>query len=164
MVIPTRILVVVPCGKAKVWDKQPNRGPVPAWEAYTGPPYVLNRAYAERFGDACVVLSAKYGIVPPEFEIPGPYEVSFKHPSTQPVTVTRLREQIRARDLGRFELVVGLGGKEYRHAVVAAFAPWPVRLAFPFVGLPIGKAMQATKRAVLTGEPGIAAKSKEWHP
>jgi hypothetical protein len=36
--------------------------------------YSGNR-FAERFGDAWVVLSAKDGFIPPEFTIPAPYEV-----------------------------------------------------------------------------------------
>ena len=49
--------------------------------------------------------------------------------------------------LDRYIEVIGLGGKEYRAAVEEAFAEPRVRLSFPYVGLPIGKAMAATKRA-----------------
>ena len=49
--------------------------------------------------------------------------------------------------LDHYPEVVGLGGREYRAAVEAAFAGTPVALDFPFSGLPIGKAMGATKRA-----------------
>ncbi len=148
-------LIIVPCGRSKIWSKESGLGAVPARDAYTGPPFVVNRAYAERFGDAWVVLSAKYGFLPPEWELPGPYEVSFKHPATQPVSIPHLQEQVRAQGLDRFDRIIGLGGKEYRHAIEAAFAPWPVRLVFPFAGLPIGKAMQATKYAVTIGDSGV---------
>jgi hypothetical protein len=40
--------------------------------------------------------------------------------------------------------------------IQSAFAGTPARLAFPFAGLPIGKAMHATNRAVATGAPGFA--------
>jgi hypothetical protein len=56
-------MVIVPCGKRKIWDKHPDQGPTHAAEAYTGAPLRLNRRYAERFGDRWVVLSAKYGRV-----------------------------------------------------------------------------------------------------
>ena len=150
-----RLLVVVPCGRAKIWTKQPGWGATPAAEAYTGAPFVVNGRYAERFGDAWVVLSAKHGFVPPEADIPGPYEVTFKQPATGPVSVGTLREQIAARGLDRFDVVVGLGGKEYRAAIEAAFAGFPLRLVFPFTGLSIGRAMQATKRATDAGTPGF---------
>ena len=44
------MLVVVPCGKSKIWDKHPDHGPVPAESAYTGAMCRLNRQYAEQFG------------------------------------------------------------------------------------------------------------------
>lgn len=56
-------LVIVPCGKRKIWDKHPDQGPTRADDAYIGTPFTLNRTYAERFGDRWVVLSAKYGRV-----------------------------------------------------------------------------------------------------
>ena len=49
--------------------------------------------------------------------------------------------------------IIVLGGKEYQAAVRAAFDPWPAQLQAPFAGLPIGKAMQAVKRAIEAGDP-----------
>ena len=45
-------------------------------------------------------------------------------------------------------MVIGLGGKEYRAALEEAFAGTSANLRFPFSGLPIGKAMEVTKRTV----------------
>ena len=140
-------LVVVPCGLAKIWDKEPGRGPTPAREAYTGAPFVVNRAYAERHGDAWAILSAKHGFVAPDEPIPGPYNVTFKRRSPEVIPAATLREQVRARRLDRYETVIGLGGREYQAAIRAAFEGTPVRLTFPFAGLPIGRMMQAIKRA-----------------
>lgn len=155
MSICKQVLVVVPCGRAKIWDHQPDVGATPAEEAYTGTPFRLNRRYAEHFGDAWVILSAKYGFIAPDFVIPGPYEVTFKHPATNPVSIERLREQVRDLGLDNSSIVVGLGGKEYREAIKKAFAGTPVRLAFPFAGLPIGRSMQATKQALTSGNLGF---------
>lgn len=149
------VLVVVPCGRSKVWDRDPQRGPVPAGDAYRRAPFALNRAYAERFGDAWVVLSAKYGSIAPDVVIPGPYEVMFKYPATNPVSIERLREQVRELGLGRFPVIVGLGGKAYRGALEAAFSGSSVRLVFPFAGMPIFRSNQATKRAITSGDPGF---------
>jgi hypothetical protein len=151
--LPT--LVVVSCGRTKIWDRQPGRGAVPASEAYTGAPFVLNRRYAERFGSDWAILSAKHGFVRLDLSIPGPYEVSFTRPKTNPIGVGRLRKQVRELGLDRFALVVGLGGKAYRAAIEAAFAGTGLRLAFPFAGLQIGKSMQAAKRVIVTGAPGF---------
>ena len=79
-------LVVVSCGKRKIWDYYPNAGPTKAKGAYRKGPFRLNREYAEVFGDKWVILSAKYGFINPDFVIPGNYSVTFKDPSAQPVS------------------------------------------------------------------------------
>jgi hypothetical protein len=79
--------------------------------------------------------------------------VTFKKQTTNPVEVSTLRKQIKDRQLDQFEKVVGLGGKEYRAMVEEAFQSLPVKLYFPFAGLPIGKAMQAAKRAIAADKP-----------
>jgi hypothetical protein len=66
---------VVPCGKSKIWHRDPDRGGVPSTDAFTGILFRLNRHYAERFGDAWGVLSAKDGVIAPDVIIPAPYEV-----------------------------------------------------------------------------------------
>ena len=81
------------------------------------------------------MLSAKYGFISPEFMIPGPYEVSLKHPATGPISVDRLHDQIREQNLAHYPVIAGLGGKDYRAAVEAAFTDLPVSLVCPFAGL-----------------------------
>jgi len=149
------LLVIVPCGSSKIWNVEPCHGPIQASEAYIGTPFKLNRRYAERFGDDWVVLSAKYGFISPEFVIPGPYEVTFNRKSTNPVSHDVLRRQVIDMQLHRFDVVVGLGGRAYRDALTTAFADTPVRLEFPFAGLPIGRMLQATRRALDSNHPGF---------
>lgn len=143
-----RTLVVVPCGSSKVWAKRSDAGAVPAKDAYIGGPFVMNRRYAERFGDEWVILSAKYGFLAPDDLIPGPYEVTFKRKRTNPIGFDALRRQEGERSLGAFDVVIGLGGAEYRAAIEAAFADKGLELRFPFAGLPLGLSLQATKRAI----------------
>jgi len=142
------ILVVVPCGRSKIWSKQPSAGPTVAKDAYTGSPFKVNRKYAERDGHDWIILSAKYGFISPDFEIPAPYEITFKRKSSGPVTIEVLKKQVADMGLERYVAVIGLGGKEYRAAVFAAFENTVIAPKFPFAGLPIGKAMQATKQAI----------------
>lgn len=144
-------LVVVPCGQQKIWQKRPGAGPTVARDAYTGTPFVMNRRYAERFGDRWVILSAKYGLVTPDFLIPETYEVTFKKRDTHPVALDTLR--LQANTLSTFETVIGLGGKEYRAALEYAFELTDSQLIFPFAGLPLGYALQATKRAITNDTP-----------
>jgi hypothetical protein len=108
------VLVVIPCGRSKIWDREPTRGSVSAAEAYTGTLFQLNRQCAEGFGDAWVILSARYGFIAPDFMIPEPHEVSFKHPATHPIAFDRLREQLREQQLGSFPIIVGLWNKRLR--------------------------------------------------
>jgi len=144
----SKTLVIVPCGFSKIWDKNPNAGPTLAKDAYQGSPFKVNRQYAEHFGDRWIILSAKYGFISPDYEIPGSYEVTFKRKSTKPVTNELLLRQVADLELQRFQIVVGLGGKEYRQAITEAFRDSKVELRFPFAGLPIGKSMRATKSAI----------------
>jgi hypothetical protein len=147
-------LVVVPCGKGKIWDRDQRRGPTAARHAYVGAPFKVNRECAERFAERWVILSAKYGFVDPDFIIPGPYNVTFKDRSTRPVSIDTLRQQARGMGLDGFPRVVGLGGREYREAVAEVFRACVGELHFPFAGLAQGKAMSAVKRAVGRGIPG----------
>lgn len=148
-----RMLVIIPCGSAKIWDRHPHTGPTLARDVYQGAPFRVNRKYAERFAERWVILSAKYGFISPDFVIPGPYCVTFKRPSPECVTVAALREQVVAQGLAEYPLVVGLGGADYRKRVYEAFAPWPVQTQFPFAGLNLPAQMKATSRAVKSGEP-----------
>ena len=147
------LLVVVPCGQKKIWDKHPVAGPTRASDAYLGAPFTVNRKFAEHFGEAWVILSAKYGFISPDFELPGPYNVTFKRKAIGPVSIVTLREQVDTFNLDRFTDVVGLGGKEYRFALEQAFHAKNVRLHFPFSGLQIGRAMRATNLAIASDDP-----------
>jgi len=147
-----RILVIVACGKSKVWQKEPNRGPTPARDAYIGPPFKVNKEYAETFADRWVILSAKHGFMTPAFKIPGPYDFTFNSRSDKRVTVAELRNQIEKFGLNRFDTVVSLGGQQYRNHIRIAFDSNGCEICFPFEGLRLGEAMQATKRAVRLGE------------
>ena len=140
--------MIVPCGSSKVWGKDPSAGPTIARDAYVGSPFKLNRQYAERFGDRWVILSAKHGFIEPSFILKEPYEVTFKRKSSEPISVEILREQVVSLSLVHFDTVIGLGGKEYREAITTAFRGSDIKIRFPFAGLPIGKSMQATKRAI----------------
>ncbi|HEX3722298.1 MAG TPA: hypothetical protein VHV31_05875 [Nitrolancea sp.] len=146
-------LVIVPCGQTKVWGKDPLVGPVEARDAYIGGPFKINRAYAECFADRWLILSAKYGFISPDFVIPDSYNITFKDPRTGPVDSETLREQVAVQQLDRYDPIIVLGGLEYQHAARAAFTTNAWRLRMPFAGLPIGKSMQATKRAIAAGIP-----------
>lgn len=146
-------LIVIPCGKRKVWASEPGRGPTPARDAYTGGPFRMNRRFAEKFAGRWMILSARYGFVAPDFVIPGDYNTTFKRPDENTVSVETLVRQIGDLGLDRYEVVIGMGGAEYRAALSLALEEYGRVPAFPFEGLPCGKAMQAVKRHVEAGRP-----------
>jgi len=146
------LLVIVPCGKGKIWKKHPSLGGVQAKDVYTGPPFKKNREYAEKFAEKWVILSAKYGYIEPSFIIPADYNVTFKDITTEPIDFNILKRQVERQDLANFDLVIGLGGKEYREAILASF-PNRSNLQFPFRGLSLGKAMSAIDSAIQKNNP-----------
>jgi hypothetical protein len=137
---------------AKIWDKNPQAGPTLARDTYTGSPFKVNRQYAERFGDAWLILSAKYGFLSPDKIVPGPYNVTFKRRSPPPIDRSVLRQQAQQIELDRFSEVIGLGGQDYRTMIEYAFAFSTVSLHFPFAGMPLGKSLGAAKLAIATGQ------------
>ena len=88
--------MIVPCGKLKIWSKNPLKGPTIAEEAYVGSPFKMNRSYAKKYSDKWLILSAKYGLIAPDFTIAGKYDVTFNDPSTNPISIEELA---RAREL-----------------------------------------------------------------
>lgn len=136
-------LVVVPCGKTKIWDWHPDAGPVDAEQAYVSGYFKLNRQYALRFGESWVILSAKYGFLWPWEKIEN-YSVSFLAPTGNEIDVPALIQQARLKNLFHFEKVIGLGGKAYRDRVLSVFGQ-TIPCEFPFEGLPIGATMQAVR-------------------
>ncbi|MEM3428068.1 MAG: hypothetical protein QXG63_01290 [Nitrososphaerales archaeon] len=135
-----RILIVVPCGKSKIWDVDQDRGPTRAEEAYTGGPFKVNRAFAKRFADRWVILSAKYGFIDPSFTIPENYNVTFKDPSTNPISLEQLRSQVDEMKLDAYDVVIALGGRDYTSIVKRCFGD-KKKVICPAEGLPVGKAM-----------------------
>ena len=56
--------VIVPCTKEKIWCEKPDAGEVAAKDAYTYPPFLKWRDYAEKMvGANWFILSTKYGLI-----------------------------------------------------------------------------------------------------
>ena len=155
-----RTLVVVPCGEPKIWDRKPEAGPTPAKDAYVGTAFKVNRQYAERVGDAWVVLSAKFGLLSPEDTVDGPYDVTFHGRGSNAIEPAAIREQALALGFDTYERVIGLGGAEYRRVMKEAFGGLGFRLDFPFGGTRLGEALRATKLAAEGSVKGEAPREK----
>jgi len=147
-----KTLVIVPCGKKKVWDVHPTAGVVKAENAYIGTLFNLHKQYA-RLHSNWVILSANYGYIAPAFRIPHSYDVSFTRKSSNLVTVGLLTNQIGHMNLWDYDHIIGLGGKEYREIIAQSFVLYDLmvtkKLDFPFAGLSgIGSMQQAIKKAI----------------
>ena len=114
--------MIIPCGQRKVWDREPNLGSVAARDAYIGSPFKVNREFAERFADHWLILSAKYGLIAPDFALPGSYNVTFKRPATGPISVAEVRVQAEALGSEAYSRIIGL-----RREGVSARTPVRVR-------------------------------------
>lgn len=136
-----RLLVVVPCGQAKIWKKEPTHGPAKAKNAYIGAPFRVNRTFAERFADKWIILSAKYGLIDPDFIIPEDYDVTFTKPSTNPITVDDMKNQLKDRkDLLGYDAVIALGGQDYTDIVKQVFMNFS-KVLLPTEGLSLFETM-----------------------
>lgn len=138
----SNLLVVIPCGQSKIWKKDPTHGPAKARVAYVGPPFKVNRAFAERFADKWIILSAKYGLIDPDFIILKDYDVTFTRPSTNPITVDEVRKQLEEmKNLQGYDTVIALGGQKYTDIAKQVFANFAQVLP-PTEGLSLFDAMQ----------------------
>ena len=134
-------LVVVPSGRRKIWENKPNARPTLAKNAYTGPPFKVNREYAETFSDKWVILSAKYGFIEPDFVIPEDYYVAFNDPKTNPISLSKLREQVKDR-FSEYPCIVALGGTTYANLVIETFKSTDQKVITPSTGIMIWRAVR----------------------
>jgi len=138
------LLVIVPCGQSKIWKTNPKHGPSKAREAYTGVPFKVNKDFAEKFADRWLILSAKYGFIDPDFMIPEDYNVTFKKPSTKPISLDTLEKQVKIKNLRSYKIAIALGGEDYSSKVKQLFAKKSTVIA-PATGLPLGIGMHRIK-------------------
>ncbi len=136
---PPDLLVIVPYGRAKVWDRHSDAGSTAA-AANTGAPFTVNRRYAEQTGGDWGILSAKYGFLRATDLIPGPYEVT--GPTHRGRGAPGAGDSARPGRLFR-------GGRARRQGVPGGDRSRRRREPCGPHGsvLPIGKAMGATKQA-----------------
>lgn len=144
-------LVIVPCGKSKIWDDGITKGPVKAVEAYTGAMFKLGVQFAKSYNADLIILSAKYGYMWPETLVE-PYDVSFIRKTSNPISHKELYGQATfEHKLMGYSEVLGLGGAEYRKAIQSSFIEYKGHLWFPLAGLSIGYYLKHLKQAIQDG-------------
>lgn len=108
-------LLIVACSQRK----RKAKGFLPAIERYDGPVFrVLRKHLREESGDALsiLVLSAKYDLIPAEFEIPD-YDCRLSVASAVKLRPQVLETARRALQKGLFDAVGICTGKDYRVAL-----------------------------------------------
>ncbi|ADI31336.1 DUF6884 domain-containing protein [Staphylothermus hellenicus] len=148
-----KTLCIVPCGKRKIWDKYPNKGPTKARYVYIGAFAKKCREYAEKFcPNSWVILSAKHGFLFPDDIVPGPYNVSFNDKKTNPISIEELKAQAHMKGLYRYDRIIVLAGRNYAEIVKKVFSNKEVVTPLSkYKGL--GYMMQKLNEAIRRGVP-----------
>lgn len=126
-----KMLGIIPCSKAKIWDMLPTIGEVFAENAYTNPFHNLARTYVSLFTDDLIIFSAKYGFLSSKDTIPETYDVTFDRPNDPHISVEELKIQIRDKNLDNYEKIMAICNDRYISMLHAAFQG-KVEIIVPF--------------------------------
>ncbi|ALX47291.1 DUF6884 domain-containing protein [Lentibacillus amyloliquefaciens] len=146
-------LSIIPCGRKKIWDKQPELGPVAAKDAYIGTLHQRTREYAQLFTNQWVILSAKHGFLFAEDEVDGQYDVTFNRKNDEIITFDKLIRQMKNKQLDQFDKLVVLTGKKYKPIINGTF-PDDMPKTYPLLQFGgIGYILQALKQSTEANQP-----------
>ena len=142
-------LIIIPCGKRKIWGKDPKAGPTKAQDVYTGGHFKVNRQYAEKFAPSTwIILSAKYGFINPDFIICKDYNVRFG--DFKAISTERLRRQISRKHFKKYRRIIALGGVDYTNRIAEVFSGIK-DIVTPVKGLRSGQKMKWLKMRIKQG-------------
>jgi len=145
-------LVIVTCGKKKIWDNNRMAGSVPAREAFVSDYFKNNRQYAEIISYEWLIYSTKFGFISPDKTIDENYEVEPGSPDE--VDVETLQRQIGDMNLERFDQVEVLCGHGIALRIKEAFRKEGlknVNITEPLIGLDFERRMEKVDRAIEKG-------------
>jgi cytoplasmic iron level regulating protein YaaA (DUF328/UPF0246 family) len=129
-------LIIVGCGKAKIWKKRRGLGKVKAQDAYVGALYRSARAFAEKRGPNWLILSAKHGLLPPDQPISN-YNVTIGDRGA--ITSQHLRSQWQ-RLRNKPALVICLASEKYV-SLLRTSIPQSVLIRTPLDGMDLFECM-----------------------
>lgn len=144
-----KMLIIVPCGKKKIWDINSIVGKVKAKDAYISNYFKLCKQYAERFADKWVILSGKYGIIEPDFVITANYDtrlfVSKKFEN-------KVKRQLRSI-IKNISQVISLCGNYYSFFLKDVLYRFDLPIYVPLQGLKIGERQKVLKKCLKENKP-----------
>lgn len=123
-----KTLVIVTCGKQKIWEKHPEMGAVKAADAYSSPYFRAKKKLALATRCDWMILSAKYGFLSPDTKIEN-YDVTFD--SKQHISDAALSQQVKEKHLDIYSRVIVIGAKIYYEYVKKAFKEVNCQFSFP---------------------------------
>ncbi|MFD2706406.1 DUF6884 domain-containing protein [Salibacterium lacus] len=106
-------LCIIPCGKKKIWDLDPEAGAVYAKDAYQGTLHRKCRTYAEANGCDWTILSARHGFLLPYDIVPENYDTGFHFPKDEIIADETLTQQWQEKNLYAADTLVLLAGKKH---------------------------------------------------
>jgi len=138
MAKPSNALIIVGCGKAKIWKRHPDVGRVQAQDAYVGSLFRSARRFAEKRGTNWLILSAKYGLLRPS-QLISDYDVTIS--SQRAITSQHLRRQWQ-RLPNRPAVAVCLASRRY---VSLLYDSIPIAIRAPLDGMDLFERMRWLK-------------------
>jgi len=145
-----KMLIILPCGKKKIWDKKPSAGRTSARYAYTSNYFKLCVQYAEKFSDEWVIFSGKYGLIEPNFMVNGSYDIRVK--ATEGIR-NKIKEQLKPFISVRFSSFVSLCGEDYSQILKEVLDLFGLKLYTPLEGLRIGMKQKRIKECLELNTP-----------
>lgn len=143
-------VLVVGCGKAKVWSRDVAAGSMIARDAYRGALFRISAEYADTFyADRWLILSAYYGLISPQQLIDN-YDVKCSR-RVLPSAVERLARDINIRMPSSADRIGCLLSRDYEEWLTLAATP---RTVVNYLsGMPLFDRMRVLRQSIESGEP-----------
>jgi len=131
-----KMIVLVSCVSKK------QNIPLPAKNLYISDWFQKASTYAQRIGDHWFILSAKYGLLPPD-KVIEPYNVTLKSMSKyqRQVWAKRVMQDLMPH-ISPNDTIVFLAGQVYREFMEESLHRIGLHISVPMEGLRIGEQMQ----------------------
>ena len=144
-----KTLLIIPCGKKKIWDVKPSLKSVTAKDAYISTYFRLCRSYSERFADKWFILSGKYGIIVPDFIINNYNQrLSFSNEFK-----AKIKDQLNPLILKGTKSIISLCGRNYTQFLANVIRSFGLRVYAPLDGLKIGVRQKLLKECINNNNP-----------
>jgi len=151
-----KILIIIPCGKKKIWAKDSSIRGVKAKDAYISNYFKLCKLYAERFSDKWLILSGKYGIIEPDFVIDNDYDTKL---NASKEFQDKVRKQLMPIIRESFTRVISLCGNDYSCFLKDILKPFGFIVETPFEKMKIGERQKQLKKCLERNKPYQAKRS-----